>query len=524
MDQKPLSHLTDALISTFEEQTPQDKDKKISVNPVVSKVASIYEKVRNAMDYRDQEVILRAAIERILKRRAMFGGTDGKKIAEPLVKELVWARYFPDESLSESVIGRVEKRINIYLQIRERVIAFNKLPEKTINEWIFHLMSSDIEHMLSQRKRKEAMTNFMFNIMRKNIEISDQPEQITDIQVYIAVHKAFAHDDLALLRYNLFKQFFGEPNEETVEYISNNFTDCVREINAQLKHPRKDKIVNYVKDKSVVFFTLQDLLNIKGIRVKELYHDEKEFQRIVASICQARYSGISAKVRTAIIRSIIFLLLTKAFFAIAIEGTYESLVFGEIIWRSTIINIVVPPTLMAIVALFIRTPDRDNTKRIFHYVRSILVENDPMFNRRLSVKVNPDKTRPVLNSIFSILWIVTFLGLFSFMVYILNLLDFNILSIGVFMFFLIIVSFLSYRINQTANMYSIEKKKTPTTSITDFLFIPFVKVGRRLTEGITQINIFLFVLDFLFEAPFKGLFGFFEEWFLFLQNKREELE
>ncbi|MBU2632140.1 hypothetical protein KKG52_00320, partial [Patescibacteria group bacterium] len=63
-----LSHSTELLISSFNQVEPEDRDKKISVNPVISKVASIYEKVRNAMDYREEDVILRAAIERILKR------------------------------------------------------------------------------------------------------------------------------------------------------------------------------------------------------------------------------------------------------------------------------------------------------------------------------------------------------------------------------------------------------------------------------------------------------------------------
>jgi len=85
MEGKPLSELANSLISVFDEEVPETRDRKISVNPVVSKVASIYEKVRNAMDYRDQEVILRAAIERILKRRTLFGGV-AKTIAEPLVR------------------------------------------------------------------------------------------------------------------------------------------------------------------------------------------------------------------------------------------------------------------------------------------------------------------------------------------------------------------------------------------------------------------------------------------------------
>ena len=524
MDDKPLSGRAEALISSFEKEEPTNRDKKISVNPVVSKVASMYEKLRTAMDYRDEELILRAAIERILKRRILFGGI-GKTIAEPLVRELVWARYFPDESVSELIVEKVQKKIELYLTLRENILKQHpKILEKTVNQWINQLLSSDIEHLLAPRRKKEAMSNFMFNVIRPYIKIEDQDEETRDVQVFIAVRKAYAHDDLPFLRYQLFNQYFGELSDENLASVSENFVKGYEEINKQLKHPRKDKIINYVKDKTVVFFILEDLLNIEQGRVRRLYKDETELRKAVYTICQARYGGIASKVRRAIVRSVIFILLTKAFFAIAIEGTYETIFYGRILWTSTIINIGVPPFLMAFIGLMIRTPDRENTKRIFNYTQSILINGDPGFAKQLTVRITPEKIKPVLNTIFTILWIATFLIAFGAIFYILNWLHFNPLSMAIFVFFLAIVSFLSYRINQTSKIYSIEGRKSVTAPILDFIFIPFVRVGRKLTEGISQINIFMYLLDFIFEAPFKGLFGFFEQWFLFLQNKREELE
>lgn len=524
MDDKPLSHFAEHLISTFGQEEPLSRDRKISVNPVVSRVASIYEKLRSAMDYRDEEVILRAAIERILKRRILFGG-DPHTMSAPLVRELVWARYFPDESLSESLVEVVEERIELFLKLREKILLKHpSFKQKTVDEWTFHLMSSDLQNTLGPKKKKELMVNFMFNIMKQNINILDVSEQIKDIQVFIAVRKSYARDDLALLRYHLFTQIFGKLTRENLERISDDFLKAYKEINAQLSFPRKEKIVNYVKDKTVVFFILEDLLNLEKGGVRELFKDEQEFRRVVFTICEARYGGIASKVRRAILRSVIFLLFTKAFFAIAIEGTYETMLYGHIIWTSTVINIGVPPLLMAAVGLFIRPPGQENSKRVLRYIDMVLTDPEPRFANPLAMKSNPEKKDPILNSFFSFFWLLTFFLLFGLIVYVLNKLQFNILSMGIFMFFLAIVSFLSYRISQTANQYSIEEKKNLITPITDFLFLPFVKVGRRLTDGIAQINVFLFIFDFIIEAPFKGLFGFFEQWFLFLQTKREELE
>jgi hypothetical protein len=53
--------------------------------------------------------------------------------------------------------------------------------------------------------------------------------------------------------------------------------------------------------------------------------------------------------------------------------------------------------------------------------------------------------------------------------------------------------------------------------------MPIIRVGRRFSEGLVQINILIYLFDYLIETPFKEIFGFLEQWFFFLQTKREEL-
>jgi hypothetical protein len=86
-----------------------------------------------------------------------------------------------------------------------------------------------------------------------------------------------------------------------------------------------------------------------------------------------------------------------------------------------------------------------------------------------------------------------------------------------------IISFLTYRISQTAHSYTIPVRQGFLAPIGDFFFMPIIKVGRRFTEGLSHINIFIYVFDYLIETPFKEIFGFLEKWFFFLQTKREEM-
>ena len=202
-----LNQYASFLIKTFEGEVMASTSRGITVNPIISEIASWYERLRNAMDIREEEVILRAAIERILKRRLILGG-NGKKIASPLIRELIWARYFPDGSVPEKLIEDVAKTIDLHLALREHVLLNNHLKESDVNKWFYHLMSSKIEQVLNPNKEKEAMVNFMFHVLRDNIIIKDDTEEEKDIQTLIAIRKAYAKDDLAFLRYHLFVQYF----------------------------------------------------------------------------------------------------------------------------------------------------------------------------------------------------------------------------------------------------------------------------------------------------------------------------
>lgn len=531
MDKSKLSSLSSHLISAIEksENTVQDES-KITVNRVVSEVATWYERIRNAMDYRADEVILRAAIERIVKRRMLLGG-NGVSIAEPLVRELIWARYFPDGTVPEGIILQVAETIDFYLDLRRGILTkHSKLSEAKVDEWAFHLLSAHVEHVLNPSIDEDMIRNFMFQILKKNVTIEDDSEKTRDAQVFLAVCRAYAKDDLAFLRFHLFNQFFEEVNKDSLPRIVQSFMEYYNEAQKQLNYPLRERIYSFIKSQTPPFLILTDVIrSIKGpLRssaqaLRLVLENEEELKKMVFTACEKRYSEIRGKFQRAIIRSVIFLFATKALFALTIEGTYETLIYGEVLWTSMALNVSIPPLLMILVGFFIRTPKRDNTERIFSTIKTLLSSENPNIGKTIKLTLEPSKKRPLMNAAFSILWFGAFLLSFGLLYYLLDKLGFNVLNKGVFMFFFTIVAFLSFRISQSASAYNYNQKESLITPIVDFFFMPIIQVGRRLTEGISQLNLFLFIFDFIIETPFKGLFSFFEQWFLFLHAKREEL-
>lgn len=513
---------TQILLNTLRKSEEQGNSRKMNINPFISELARLYEKVRNAMDYREEGSIRRAAIERILRRRLRLTKS-GQKVGEPLLRELVWAHYFPIEEAREDVILKISELIDFYLKLREELSKTRRV-HKEVETWIYQFMSSDIDSLLSRGREKETLCNFIFHILKKSIIISDDSEQTRDIQVYIAIRKSFANEDLAFLRFHLFRQFFGSVNTGNLPKIVADFENAYKTINYQLNYPLKDRIFAFIKRQIPPFLILNDLLKIKEAGFENLITDKTEFKNAVENLCLARYQSIKSRVRRVIIRSIIFILFTKFIFAASIESLYENFMYGRVLWNSIAINVAIPPLLMFVTGLFIKLPDKKNTAIIYERLDQILFEENTEFNQPLYLQLKTKSSNSFLFISFIILWLLAFIVSFGLIILILSKLHFNIVSQVIFVFFLAIVSFFAYKTSQIAHIYTVKKKEGFLSPFIDFFFMPIVRVGRELTEGISQINIFLFFFDFFIEAPFKGISSFLEQWFFFLQAKREELE
>lgn len=519
---KPINQYSKELFKYFIKAEKTLQKQGITVNPIVSEIASWYEKLRNAMEYRQDEVLLQSTILRILKRRILLGG--GKGVAGPLVRELVWARYLPDGGITEDLIAAAQDKVDTYLKLRRHIIDSKILKDSDATGLIYDLMSSDLENLLNPRPERTAMGNYIFHSLHPNITIENEDEEQVNIQLFIAIRRTYARDNLALLRFNLFQQYFGDISSKNFEKVSHEFKDAYTNIHKAIEHPSRYKIANYVKRYIPPFLILEDILRTQEDNVYKLLDNEEEFSAVVISTCEKKYSGISSKVRRAIVRSVIFILISKVVFAFAIEGTFERYVFGHIQWVTLGLNIAAPVSLMIIASFFITTPNRSNSLRILHAIRELVYSKQPHIGYAIKFQDPTKKKGTFSDIVFTMLWFTTFLISFGLILLGLNKLHFNIASQGIFLFFIAIVSFLSYRINQTAHVYTLEDKQSIKTLVADFFFLPVARIGMYLTEGISQVNIILFLFDFVIETPFKGLFAFFDQWFLYLHNKRENLE
>ena len=111
-----------------------------------------------------------------------------------------------------------------------------------------------------------------------------------------------------------------------------------------------------------------------------------------------------------------------------------------------------------------------------------------------------------------------------FLIYqILTFLNFNLVSQAIFVFFISVVSFFSYRVREVANEYRLIEKTSIIGPIVDFFFMPILYLGKFLSTEVARFNFFILLFDFIIEAPYKLIIQIIEEWIAFVKQRKEEI-
>ncbi|MHB8904093.1 MAG: hypothetical protein ACYC40_03255 [Patescibacteria group bacterium] len=546
----------------YSEQAKKEDDDddvpKIKVSTLISKVAFFYEKVRNAVDYDEEHLLRKNAIARILRRQVVIEGalkeTDAEKIATHLLTELIRGAYLPNNKIPEIKIKETTALLEKYIILKNKLALklntdigihsdLNKAKD-LINQknnliaWILSLAACEIEENLAPNKIKQMIVNNMFDTLSKNIKLpADLPyDDDLAIQIYLSIDRNFLKFDEEMLNFVLFKYYNGEwlninstgtlsaDEISQIEKIAANLIELKKIIADQLTHPLAKQLTKIVRVYSLYFSILLETVESSPIKIyAELQNGEKAFVNALIKVCNKKYAKARSRLWRAAVRSIIYIFLTKSIFVVLIEVPAIQWFGEKLNYVSLMINIAFPAILLFFIVSLSRMPKANNTDKIINGIKEITIlggeKKQPILLRR------PTKRKSFKSFIFNVIYAVSFCVSVYYIIRLLTFIHFNWVSITIFLFFLAFVSFFSILTTRgIKELIIVERKENIITFLIDLFYMPIILVGRWLSSNISKINIFIFIFDFIIEAPFKVLVEIGEDWTKYVRERRDNME
>jgi hypothetical protein len=518
-----LAPIVTDLINTYNEGVIVGKTGVgYSVSRTVSALAVVFEKIRNAVEFRADHLIRRAAIERILKRRVLLNGAAGS-IAENLVTELLWAKYIDSSFIDEDKIAELTLIIDKYLVVKQAISAGHAaIPW----DYVLGVASSEIEESLVSAKKRQALLYFFYQTNRQKIGLVGVDEQQTNLITLVASERAYMQSDDALIAYHLTTLLLPDWSNNSKEANTHNvsqFLSATNTIRATLTHRLAAPVFRYLRRQVPPFLLLRDFFAESGTEAQNYIDEPKKLDEKLTQIAINRYNETGHKVRRAMVRSFIYIFLTKMVFAFALEAPYDIFIMKKLAPIPLIVNTLFPPVMLFLVAGLFSVPGADNTRRLIDRIHQLLYHFDDIAREKDKFTDQPQEHRPVLTAAFSFFYLATFAITFGLINIALTALQFSIPSKIIFVFFVALVSFFAYRIRHSAKEYEMIERQGLLEPLMDFFLMPVLQAGQFLSREIARLNIFIFIFDFILEAPLKVIFEMVEEWVRFVRAKKDEI-
>lgn len=518
-----LSNVVKELVAVFAEPSPAGRSGVgLSVSRAVSMLAVLYEKARNAVEFRAEHLVRRAAIERILKRRVMLSGSAGS-VASNLITELLWARYVDSSIVDESKEAEIAIIIDKYLTVKQAISAGHSSLRWDV---ALGIMSAEIDEALVSAKKRQALVYLFYQAIRHKVTIPGVDELHTNLISFAATEQAYMQSDNALTSYHLLNLIDGDWSENskplTPSGISQ-FTKHVTMIRTVLAHQSLPAVFRYLRKQVPPYLLLRDFFVEVGDKAQEYIDDKAKLEEKLTELAQNKYNETGKKVRRAVVRSFIYIFLTKMIFALALEAPYDYYILKHVAPIPLLINTLFPPIMLFLVAGLFSVPGADNTRRLIERIKKTIYHFDELIKEEDTFTMKQRVRRPVLTAGFSFVYLATFALTFGLINLALSALQFSVVSKIIFVFFVALVSFFAYRIRHSAKEYEVIDRQGVLEPVMDFFLMPVLQAGQFLSKEIAKINIFIFFFDFILEAPLKTIFDLAEEWIRFVRVKKDEI-
>lgn len=493
-------------------QASYKEEPKLHVASAGKTLTAAYEQLRNAAEYAEENLLLQRAIGRFYRR--IFLARDPQvagESAEELILELTLAGYLTNDTIPVSMLGAINELA------AECYRTYDQLPSNfrdDLDAWTIDVLAVNIEGLLSDRSAQDGFTQFAYDYFYRQIETGEQagdaPSEDYALSLFIAVNRALMKADAAIIRAGLLARYRVEavPSEEFVA-----FNQRVDELLAADTTERLTRVIDRRGGPLRILWrmidTREDVASLLGTPTSFLNAYEAQIEE--------EYRRTRQKIQQGIVKSIIFLFVTKLVIGLAIEIPYDLAVHDEILWLPLVINLLFPPLYMMLLSTMLPMPGHANTRALTQRIEEILYGAKP-------TTIPLRRTKKKFGTAFSVVYALLFLAVFGGATWLLVQLNFVLLHLAIFFVFLSTASFLGFRLTRIVREIEVvDGEQNALTISRDLLYMPFVVVGHWISDKYGKMNVMTLILDMVIELPLKSSLNLIRQWTAFISSKKDEL-
>jgi len=513
-------------------------DNAIYVDEIATKIAKVYEKVRRVIDWKEENLVRRTSIERILKRRliseiseiTMLPDLKPKEIAGPVTLEIIRTGYFENGKISEDKITAVAKILDKYIYIlknspyaKENALAI-KVKVHFYN-WILEIAACEIEETLDYPYKEDALLNFMTETMTQRIKIIPEgalSEEEKYIQTYIAVHKMLFNLDEPVITYHVLKNkypLFVDNTQIFTEEFTDNIENIWNNIKEELKHPKRGGFQNICEKYDAAFLILSDVL--KDVEDNENLEEElakkENLHKLIEKVYKKRFSTLKKRLFRSAVYSTLSIFVAGAASLFVFEFPIAKLFYGGFSPWAIVADIMIPTALMFILVGIIRPPAEDNLPKVKEEIEKIvyITEEEITYKMKLNKKV-----KKVQNFIFGVIYLLGGVASLFFIYRIFKIARVPLTSLYIDTVNVAIVVFAAMVIRQKSKELTIKERTSIFEFILDFFSIPLAKMGSWLSSKWKEFNFISVFFSTLVDTPFSTFIELLEGWRDYIKEKR----
>ena len=514
----------------------------IHVDEIASRIAKFYEMVRKVVDWKEDNVLRRSAIERALKRTLfpkLTGGVirtniDTYRVAYTITADLIRGGHLPNDEIPQEAVLSVEATLKKYLYILEHAQfpSEDLIPiKRKINfaTFIIELSACEIEEILVNPIKERALLEAMTESLTARIRILPEgslSDEEKKTHVFIATCRTLFDLDDHFILYELIKFSYpdwGNPNTELLTKLATEIPKLWLESAKVLEHPISRQLYTICERVDTVFMLVGDVMDQYKDAPQKLAATLSDKIALTGAIAEAydkRYVSLKTRLLRLAIFSTLSVFLSNWVTFYIIEGPMASWFYEGFNLFTAIIDFVVPTAVMFFLVSIIRAPPAGNIEQVKRAVYQFLYDDG---KKKLYDVYLKRKRNPVFAFIMAVLYMIMMFGVIGGVGYIFYIARLPITSVAFDTFTIALTFFAAVLIRNKAKELSVDDRASVWEFLLDMISVPIARVGSFLANKWKEYNIVAILFTFIIETPMVVVFDFIESWSQYLKERRSEL-